>query len=62
MLELLVELFGGAELFKGKVHAVAPVVVGIGRDVDALGPGLGSTQFLTHGQSVLKREYGQHGR
>ena len=34
--DLFVEFAGGAELFQGEMHAVAPVVVGIGRNVDAL--------------------------
>ena len=59
--DLLVELAGGEEFLKGQVHAVAPVVVAVGGNVDAFRCGILVTELGTHGEPVLQGEYGQDG-
>ncbi len=43
-----------------EVDAVAPVVVRVGRLVDALGIPVGQPQGAVQGEPVLQGEYGQH--
>ena len=50
---LTVEVIGFEQFFEGEVHAVAPIVEGIGRYVDALEVGVGITQMLVDGHPIL---------
>ena len=43
---MVIEGVGLHELLDGHVHAVAPVVPRIGRDVDSLGIGVGQAQLV----------------
>ena len=44
------------------MHAVAPIVLGVGRDIDALLVDIRQTEFLVDGQPVLQGEDGQQRR
>ena len=60
--QLVGELGIGHEVLYVEVHAVTPVVLRIGRDIDALGIGIGQTQALAHGKPVLKTQNAEHRR
>ena len=60
--QLVGELGVGHEILYVEVHAVTPVVLRIGRDIDALGIGIGQTQALAHGKPVLKTQNAEHRR
>ena len=50
------------QLLQREVHAVAPVIAGRGRDVDALPVRMRTAQGRVGRESVLQRKYGEHGR
>ena len=54
-------MFVVLEVFDVQVHAIAPVVAGIGRDVDTLGISIFQTQVLVGGKPVLKGDDAEHG-
>ena len=56
LLNSLIEIFRGEELFDGEMHAVAPVMTWVGRNVDALGVSVWQTELLVDRQPVLKRQ------
>lgn len=58
---LTVEVVGFEQFLQREVHAVAPVVEGIGRHVDALEAGVGVAQMLIDGHPVLQGKDGEHG-
>lgn len=43
------------------MHAIAPVVLRVGGDVDALGVGVLQSDAFVDGEPVLQREDAQHG-
>ena len=58
--DFVVEGVGGEELLDGEVHAVTPVVTGIGGDVDALGILVGQAQLLVDAHPVLEGDETEH--
>ena len=44
------------------MHAITPIVVFYGRDVDTLGRGIVTAQTAVHSQPILQRQYRQHRR
>ena len=59
--EFLVEIGGCGELLYGEVHAICPMLVGIGGIVDLLRFGLRVAQGGVHGEIVLQGNESQHG-
>ncbi len=57
-----VEVSGGEELFEGEVHTVAPIVVGVGGDVDPLIVGVLPAEVAVDRKPVGKRKDGEHRR
>ena len=58
--DLLVQFIGSQKLLDGEVHAIAPIMAGIGRDVDALGILIGQTKLLVDAHPVLKGDETEH--
>ena len=56
LLDVVVILFVCHQLFNAYMHAVAPIVFGIGWYVDAFGVGVGQTELLVDGEPVLQRQ------
>ena len=59
--DVLAEAFVGHKLLYRHVHAVAPIVLGVGRNVDSLGIGVVQTQPFIDGQPVLDGQHAEHG-
>ena len=43
------------------MHAITPVMMGIGWNIDALGTGIGELELVADGEPVLQREDAEHG-
>lgn len=54
------EVFVSKQVLDGDVHAIAPVVLGIGRDVDTLAVGVLNAQVVTKSEQVLQGEDSPH--
>src|SRR5207245_8261192 len=60
--QFIIEALGLQKFLQRQVHPVAPLVVGIGRDVDAFFVWILSAQMLIHAQQVLELEDAPDGR
>ena len=59
--DILHELLVGSQLLQTQVHAIAPVVLWIGWDVDTLGIGIRQAEVFIDGKPVLNAQYAEHG-
>ena len=54
------KLLVGSQLFQAEMHAIAPVMLWIGRNVDALGFSIRQTELLINGEPILYAQDAEH--
>ena len=60
--DAFIESGGSHQVFQIQMHAVAPIMLGVGGNVYTLGIGIGQTELLIDGQPVLQGYDAEHGR